>query len=109
GLNLWLNALGCPREVHPFPTRRSSDLDTSIRASVAWSHALATPAERVVLRRLSVFSGAFDSDAASAVCGEDAEQAIAGLAAKSLDRKSTRLNSSHRTISYAVLCLKKQN
>ena len=49
--------------------------DTSIRASVAWSHALATPAERVVLRRLSVFSGAFDSDAASAVCGEDAEQA----------------------------------
>src|SRR5207248_4993708 len=25
-----------------------------------------------------------------------------------LDRKSTRLNSSHRTISYAVLCLKKK-
>src|SRR5437867_6225396 len=27
---------------------------------------------------------------------------------KSLDRKSTRLNSSHRTISYAVFCLKKK-
>src|SRR5207248_3386798 len=26
----------------------------------------------------------------------------------SLDRKSTRLNSSHRTISYAVFCLKKK-
>src|SRR3712207_9019092 len=26
-----------------------------------------------------------------------------------LDRKSTRLNSSHANISYAVLCLKKQN
>src|SRR5437773_5073709 len=26
-----------------------------------------------------------------------------------LDRKSTRLNSSHITISYAVFCLKKQN
>src|SRR6266705_3698622 len=25
------------------------------------------------------------------------------------DRKSTRLNSSHRTISYSVFCLKKQN
>src|SRR5438094_2642210 len=25
------------------------------------------------------------------------------------DRKSTRLNSSHRTISYAVFCLKKKN
>src|SRR5437762_6435894 len=28
---------------------------------------------------------------------------------KTLDRKSTRLNSSHRCISYAVFCLKKQN
>src|SRR5207248_11225066 len=27
---------------------------------------------------------------------------------KKLDRKSTRLNSSHRTISYAVFCLKKK-
>src|SRR5437867_13068968 len=26
-----------------------------------------------------------------------------------IDRKSTRLNSSHRTISYAVFCLKKKN
>src|SRR5207248_11244620 len=31
----------------------------------------------------------------------------AGVAGK-LDRKSTRLNSSHRTISYAVFCLKKK-
>src|SRR5437867_10049738 len=28
--------------------------------------------------------------------------------ARRLDRKSTRLNSSHRTISYAVFCLKKK-
>src|SRR5437764_8248134 len=28
---------------------------------------------------------------------------------ESLDRKSTRLNSSHRCISYAVFCLKKKN
>src|SRR5437879_8240981 len=28
---------------------------------------------------------------------------------KMLDRKSTRLNSSHRCISYAVFCLKKKN
>src|SRR5207248_9715409 len=32
-----------------------------------------------------------------------------GLGAETLsDRKSTRLNSSHRTISYAVFCLKKK-
>src|SRR5438094_3498542 len=30
------------------------------------------------------------------------------MAQESLDRKSTRLNSSHRTISYAVFCLKKK-
>jgi len=29
--------------------------------------------------------------------------------AKAGDRKSTRLNSSHRCISYAVFCLKKKN
>src|SRR5207248_11136230 len=34
-----------------------------------------------------------------------AEQGWPGLVA---DRKSTRLNSSHRTISYAVFCLKKK-
>src|SRR5436189_3109917 len=28
---------------------------------------------------------------------------------RSIDRKSTRLNSSHRCISYAVFCLKKKN
>src|SRR2546422_6295279 len=32
-----------------------------------------------------------------------------GLAGDDLDRKSTRLNSSHGYISYAVFCLKKKN
>src|SRR2546427_7775244 len=31
-----------------------------------------------------------------------------GIALRSLDRKSTRLNSSHSQISYAVFCLKKK-
>src|SRR3712207_8366677 len=34
---------------------------------------------------------------------------VAGLVAIVLDRKSTRLNSSHANISYAVFCLKKKN
>src|SRR5699024_12380848 len=33
---------------------------------------------------------------------------IAGILTLSLDRKSTRLNSSHVSISYAVFCLKKK-
>src|SRR3712207_7930415 len=32
-----------------------------------------------------------------------------GLAQAEVDRKSTRLNSSHANISYAVFCLKKKN
>src|SRR5258708_29692361 len=35
--------------------------------------------------------------------------ADAALAALQQDRKSTRLNSSHQIISYAVFCLKKKN
>src|SRR5256885_12949705 len=34
---------------------------------------------------------------------------VAGGAANVIDRKSTRLNSSHLVISYAVFCLKKKN
>src|SRR5258708_30512205 len=36
-------------------------------------------------------------------------KAITSTAAMQLDRKSTRLNSSHQIISYAVFCLKKKN
>src|SRR3712207_7401188 len=38
---------------------------------------------------------------------EHGHQVVAG-AAEALDRKSTRLNSSHANISYAVFCLKKK-
>src|SRR5690242_21502116 len=34
---------------------------------------------------------------------------VAGMPHTFLDRKSTRLNSSHMSISYAVFCLKKKN
>src|SRR5690349_24194113 len=37
--------------------------------------------------------------------GDDIDRALAGVL---LDRKSTRLNSSHVEISYAVFCLKKK-
>src|SRR5207248_11534907 len=41
--------------------------------------------------------------------GENARTANPNIRAAPRDRKSTRLNSSHRTISYAVFCLKKKN
>src|SRR5690349_24043251 len=47
--------------------------------------------------------GSFDMDAYRAAL------AAQGMTPQILDRKSTRLNSSHVEISYAVFCLKKKN
>jgi predicted ATPase/class 3 adenylate cyclase/DNA-binding CsgD family transcriptional regulator len=43
----------------------------TLRASVDWSHALLTDTERILFRRLAVFLGGFDLDAAQAVTGAD--------------------------------------
>jgi predicted ATPase/class 3 adenylate cyclase/DNA-binding CsgD family transcriptional regulator len=44
----------------------------TLRASVDWSHALLTEPERVLFRRLAVFYGGFDLDAAQPVAGSGA-------------------------------------
>ncbi len=57
----------------------------SLLASMAWSHELLDDVDRAVFRRLAVFVGGFDLDAARAVCAEDdAVGALARLVDKSL-------------------------
>src|SRR3712207_8757222 len=46
---------------------------------------------------------------AARVVDQVGEAAVEGGGAERQDRKSTRLNSSHANISYAVFCLKKTN
>jgi predicted ATPase/class 3 adenylate cyclase len=46
----------------------------TLRASVDWSHALLTEPERILFRRLAVFLGGFDLDAAHAVAGVDMQR-----------------------------------
>jgi predicted ATPase/class 3 adenylate cyclase len=47
----------------------------TLRASVDWSHALLTEPECILFRRLAVFLGGFDVDAARAVaCGDDIDR-----------------------------------
>src|SRR5690606_40689457 len=53
--------------------------------------------------------GAVDADLARALAASGDELGVARLVETLEDRKSTRLNSSHVKISYAVFCLKKNN
>src|SRR5438874_3220472 len=69
---------GPHRDLHSFPTRRSSDLGGR-----------------------AVLSGLVRQD--------DSGSAAHGRRNACRDRKSTRLNSSHVEISYAVFCLKKKS
>src|SRR6185437_7712091 len=50
--------------------RRAVRRQQTLHASVDWSHALLTEAERMLLRRLAVFLGGFDLDAAHVVAGD---------------------------------------
>src|SRR5207302_11158345 len=48
------------------------------------------------------------SDAVASYCAKNRAVPLFGLEVRAIDRKSTRLNSSHVKISYAVFCLKKK-
>src|SRR5699024_11686516 len=93
--------------LHSFPTRRSSDLAANgfvaaqVEVSGVFTHlplgGLGKPGP----------GWAFDCTDLSGLCTAGGHGHIA-VPLPLLDRKSTRLNSSHVSISYAVFCLKKK-
>src|SRR5699024_12077797 len=88
-----------PRDLHSFPTRRSSDLAARRGQRHFDMHA---PCLRIV-----VVETAFVDQAEI----EQVDRNFRIVHRSQLldeDRKSTRLNSSHVSISYAVFCLKKK-
>src|SRR5687768_18301749 len=86
---------GHPRDLHSFPTRRSSDLiDQAILAEQQAAAAAGQP------HRCELENGP--------ALALDTARRLACDATVVGDRKSTRLNSSHGYISYAVFCLKKK-
>src|SRR5690606_41344622 len=89
-----------PSDLHSFPTRRSSDLAAVDRpAYVVEGGARA----RFELQHLAEEGGHLSPGHGTV----GAEVPVVGRIT-ALDRKSTRLNSSHVKISYAVFCLKKK-
>src|SRR5437870_13290604 len=81
---------GDHQDLHSFPTRRSSDLIVPRAALLGW-HGLGSALVHESGRRF-----------------RRSDQVGRQDAARDLDRKSTRLNSSHVANSYAVFCLKKK-
>src|SRR5690606_42052185 len=104
-----LHSCGAPRPLHSFPPRRSSDLAPAEQAAAPQTTTQSEPAASA--------PDTLNSEAAQAEVKHYADMAHAifsdahGTALKlqeaidALDRKSTRLNSSHVKISYAVFCL----
>src|SRR5207249_10045111 len=91
------------RDLHSFPTRRSSDLVVR-RVGSETTDAV------VNVRFIAATNTNPEQAVQSALLREDLYYRLreVPIHVPSLDRKSTRLNSSHVSISYAVFCLKKK-
>ena len=55
-------------------SRTAQSRQSTLRATLDWSYALLSDAERILLRRLSVFVGGWTLEAAEQVCGEEREE-----------------------------------
>src|SRR5207244_13480641 len=98
-----------PRDLHSLPTRRSSDLHLA-RQSLE-DHLERLPVDFLGLQvvEVEVRHLVGNDSPAHAEVEAPARELVehADLFDETEDRKSTRLNSSHQIISYAVFCLKK--
>src|SRR5207245_4384484 len=102
GPSVLFYSLLSPLDLHSFPTRRSSDLLAALEQHL----------QRVAEVLQNV--GAEDEieqpvEWRQAVVQVGRNEIDIGRMRNARDRKSTRLNSSHGSISYAVFCLKKKS
>ncbi len=79
----------------------------TMRAAIEWSHGLLPERERRVFRRLAVFAGGFDSDAAQAVCADDDihERDVLPILSALVDRSLVRLTGSGELQRYSFLAV----
>src|SRR5690606_41371780 len=87
--------------LHSFPTRRSSDLSVSLVFGPPTGEVSEGPAEAEAPVET-------EAPVEREAAGEPGTRDVDAVVESAADRKSTRLNSSHVKISYAVFCLKKK-
>src|SRR5207247_3399083 len=106
-LPLFFTSDSAPPALHSFPTRRSSDLVPAEENPGLVLGTILGLAARRGMDKLTLFASPGLHD-----LGAWLEQLLAESTGKEgkgiIDRKSTRLNSSHEWTSYAVFCLKKK-
>src|SRR5699024_12417300 len=90
-----------PYFLHSFPTRRSSDLHHSSYLDTGLLTIYAGTGNKSLPALKSTIESTLESLVAKGITDKELKN--------SQDRKSTRLNSSHVSISYAVCCLKKKS
>src|SRR5205807_9456228 len=98
-----------PSDLHSFPTRRSSDLVLPVpRVPPADATPISAREEAREHRSRRCAGGARGAARGESVRPGGARDRPLRAPLAGGDRKSTRLNSSHLVISYAVFCLKKK-
>ena len=77
----------------------------TLQATVDWSYSLLNGAERLLLRRLSVFAESFDLDAAEAVCGfgEIEADEVTGLLGSLVDKSLVQSEPAGGAVRYRLL------
>src|SRR5690606_41098030 len=96
-------------DLHSFPTRRSSDLTDDAQLSIGIDGFEGTR------NSMPIYNMAWNTDSkffwdgrANSIEQQALEPVTNPIEMHNTDRKSTRLNSSHVKISYAVFCVKKK-
>jgi predicted ATPase len=86
-------------------SRAALERQQTLRATVDWSYSLLTEAERTLLRRLSVFTGGFDLEAAGVVCafGEIERFDVADLLGSLVDKSLVGADQSGERRRYGLL------
>src|SRR5207244_9922593 len=91
------------QSVHSFPTRRSSDLALAVLQGAFAAMGGSVPSDSTANGTVTTVAGSQTESGSVIILTRGTDQT-----SEQIDRKSTRLNSSHQIISYAVFCLKKK-